>query len=240
MRILVTNDDSINSPVLPALVAWAQKLGEVTVVVPKYEQSAKSHSIEIHKPFEVLPCDAFPGVTAYTVDSTPADCVRYAFRGLHQQFDLVISGINRGLNVGKDILYSGTLSAAFEAVFYHCKALALSTQPESFDPALAHLDDIWSIFEQRALFEKNDIYNVNIPLDVKGIRFTRQGGAFFSEDFPSIGDNLVRPTGVCIYEEGHDYSIDTDAVSHGYLSITPLTPNRTNLPLFEELSRLNP
>ena len=240
MRILITNDDSISSPVLVPLVQWAQKLGEVMVVVPKFEQSGKSHSIELHKPFEVLPYDLLPGVKTYTVDSSPADCVRYAILGLHEKFDLVISGINKGLNIGTDILYSGTASAAFEAVLLGCKSLALSTQPESFDSALAHLDEVWALFEKHALFEKNDIYNVNIPLEVKGVRFTRQGGPYYSDEFPSIGNNLVRPTGICVYEDAHDYSVDTDAVLHGYISISPLIPERTNMPLFHELSQLNP
>lgn len=240
MRILITNDDSISSPVLSDLVTWAQKLGEVTVVVPKYEQSGKSHSIELHKPFEVLPCDKFPGVTAYTVDSSPADCVRYAILGLHNSFDLVISGINRGLNIGTDILYSGTVSAAFEAVCLGCKALALSCPPDGFDSALAHLDEVWTLLEQHELWAKNDLYNVNFPLTVKGVRFTRQGGAYYSNEFMPVGDHLFHPVGVCVYEESQDYSVDTDAVLHDYISISPLIPARTNLPLFEELSRLNP
>ena len=241
MRILITNDDSISAPVLPHLIEWAQKLGEVTVVVPKFEQSGKSHSIELHKPFEVLACDRFPGVRTYTVDSSPADCVRYAVLGLHEKFDLVISGINKGFNIGTDILYSGTVSAAFEAVCLGCKALALSTGFEEFHTALAHLDEVWELMGQHDLFSKNDIYNVNFPEhEVKGIRFTRQGGPFYSDEFPSIGDNLVRPTGICIYKDAHDYSVDTDAVLHGYISISPLIPQRTNMPLFRELSALNP
>jgi len=240
MRILITNDDSISSPVLIPLVQWAQKLGEVVVVVPKFEQSGKSHSIELHKPFEVLPYELLPGVRAYTVDSSPADCVRYALLGLHEKFDLVISGINKGFNIGMDILYSGTVSAAFESVCLGGKALAISTDNVSFDSALAHLDEVWSIIEKHKLFEKNDIYNVNIPPEVKGVRFTRQGGPYYSDEFPSVGNNLVSPTGVCVYEEGHDYSVDTDAVLHGYISISPLVPERTNMPLFRELSQLNP
>lgn len=239
MRILVTNDDSISSPVLPALVTWAQKHGEVTVVVPKYEQSGKSHSIELHKPFEVLPCDAFSGVTAYTVDSTPADCVRYAMLGLHLSFDLVISGINRGLNIGTDILYSGTVSAAFEAVCLGCKALALSCPPEGFDTALRHLDEVWELLERHGLWARNDLYNVNFPLTVKGVRFTRQGGAYYSNEFKPVGDNCYHPVGVCIYEEAQDMSVDTNAVLHDYISISPLIPERTNLPLSLELSSLD-
>ncbi|MGN1155155.1 MAG: 5'/3'-nucleotidase SurE, partial [Agathobacter sp.] len=90
MRILITNDDSISSPVLLPLIQWARKLGEVTTVVPKYEQSGKSHSIELRHPFEVQKVELAPGIEAYTVDSAPADCVRYAVLGLKMEFDLVI------------------------------------------------------------------------------------------------------------------------------------------------------
>ena len=241
MRILITNDDSIRSAVLAPLARWAQKLGEVTVVVPKYEQSGKSHSIEIHKPFEVLSVqDLIPGVRTFTVDSSPADCVRYAILGMREQFDLVFSGINRGLNIGTDIIYSGTAGAAAEAVALGCKAIALSTEPESFDSALAHLDTVWDFFVQHDLLAKNNLYNVNIPLTVKGLRVTRQGGPYFSDDFPPIEGNLVRPTGKCVYQEGHDYTVDTHATLHGYISVTPLAFERTARDVFAQLSELNP
>ena len=239
MRILITNDDSISSPVLPYLIRWAQTLGEVTVVVPKFEQSGKSHSIELHKAFEVLPCDLFPGVEAYTVDSSPADCVRYAILGMGGKFDLVISGINKGFNIGMDILYSGTVSAAFEGVALGCKAIAISTDPSSFDTSLSKLDEIRTLFEQHDLLSKNDIYNVNIPLEPKGIRFTRQGGPYYSDRFPFIEENMVFPTGICVYEEAHDYAVDTNATLHGYISITPLTADRTCTAVFTALSDLN-
>ena len=240
MRILITNDDSISSPVLPHLIHWAQKLGEVMVVVPKYEQSGKSHSIELHKPFEVLPCDLFDGVKTYTVDSSPADCVRCAILGMGEKFDLVISGINKGFNIGMDILYSGTVSAAIEGTILGSKAIAISTDTTSFDTAVAKLDEVWSLFEEHKLLERNDIYNVNIPAEeVKGVRFTRQGGPYFSDTFPSIGNNLVTPAGVCVYREDHDYTVDTNATLHGYISISPLTPDRTNKEMFAALSELN-
>ena len=104
MRILITNDDGINSPAIKALAIWAKKHGEVTVVAPKIEQSGKSHGIEIIKPIEIEKVDLVDGVTAYSVDSTPADCVRYGIIGLKKEYDLVLSGINRGYNLGKDIL----------------------------------------------------------------------------------------------------------------------------------------
>ena len=84
MRILITNDDGVNASGLLPLIKWAQKLGEVTTVVPKFEQSGKSHGIELHKPYEAVQRELEPGITVWTVDSTPADCVRFALLGLKQ------------------------------------------------------------------------------------------------------------------------------------------------------------
>ena len=142
MRILVVNDDSVSASQLIPLIKWCQKLGDVTTVVPKYEQSGKSQSIELHKPFEIKQVELEPGITVYTVDSSPADCVRYAVLGMKQHYDLVVSGINRGFNMGRDIMYSGTAGAVFEAVSLGLKAVAISTGPEFYDRAIEPLDQV--------------------------------------------------------------------------------------------------
>ena len=96
MRILITNDDGACASQLPYLIRWCQNIGEVTTVVPKYEQSGKSHGIEIHKPFEAKQVELEPGLTIWTVDSTPADCVRFAILGLHLEFDHSSLAVWRG------------------------------------------------------------------------------------------------------------------------------------------------
>jgi 5'-nucleotidase len=239
MRILITNDDSISAPVLPHLAAWAQKLGEVTVVVPKVEQSGKSHGIELHKAFEVKQVALIPGVEAYTVDSTPADCIRYAVLGMHRRFDLVISGINKGMNIGLDMIYSGTVGAIFEAAALGIPAIALSTDPKDFHPALEQLDLVHDFFVRHDLMSKCSLYNVNFPLEAKGIRITRQGGPYYSDDFVPIGNDMYMPKGICVYEDRFDDSIDTDAALHGYISISPVTLERTQLDVFHQLEYLN-
>jgi len=239
MRILITNDDSISSPVLLPLVQWASKLGEVTVVAPKVEQSGKSHGIELRKPFEVKKVE-FDGFEAYTVDSTPADCVRYAVLGMHRQFDLVISGINKGMNIGMDIMYSGTVGAIYEASNLGIPAIALSTDPADWRPAIAQLDLVHDYFKANNLWAYSNLYNVNFPLEYKGIRITRQGGPFYSDNFLPIGNDLYQPTGKCIYENQDDYELDTDAALHGYISITPMILDRTDRTVFQQLKTLNP
>lgn len=241
MNILITNDDSISSPVLLPLIQWASKLGNVTTVVPKYEQSGKSHSIELRHPFEVQKVSLAPGIEAYTVDSAPADCVRYAVLGLNKKFDLVISGINKGLNIGIDVLYSGTAAALFEAGCFDIPAVALSTNPESFEDALAHLDSVYDYFLEQKLLEKHTLYNVNIPVGTDGtIRITRQGGRYYSDDFVPEENNLVRPVGKPVFEPCGSDEIDTDAVLYyKYISISPMTVIRTQMDVFEELKHLN-
>ncbi len=240
MRILITNDDSITSPVLLPLAKWAQKLGEVTVFAPKVEQSGKSHGIEIHKAFEVKKYDLCPGIEAYTVDSTPADCVRIAILGMHRQFDLVISGINNGLNIGLDISYSGTVGAIMEAACLGVPAIAISTQPGSFDHAISQLDNVHAFFLRHSLMAKNDLYNVNIPRGGEEIRITRQGGAYYSDDF-SFENDMATPCGIDVFAPSIHEDIDTDCVLRcKRISISPLTLEKTNLQVFESLSGLNP
>ena len=115
MKILIVNDDGIHAPGIMHLAKWATKLGDVTVIAPKREQSGKSHSINIVDSFEIKTVEFLPDVKAYRVDSSPSDCSRFGILGLKQEYDLVLSGINNGYNMGRDIVYSGTVGAIFEA-----------------------------------------------------------------------------------------------------------------------------
>ena len=240
MRILITNDDGIRASQLIPLVRWAQKYGEVVVAAPKVEQSAKSHGIEIHKAFEVKKEELIPGVTAYAVDSTPADCIRFAVLGLHEQFDLVISGINRGLNIGSDIIYSGTVSAVMEAAALGIRAVALSTEPKYYESAVQHLDDVYDYFVRNDLFAYNEIYNVNIPADPGEFLITRQGGPYYSDDFLPQENDMYLPHGKDIFAAAETMERDTDAVLRGRrISVMPLTLDRTNHTVYQKLLSLN-
>lgn len=239
MNILITNDDGVGAGQLVPLIRWCQKLGEVTAAVPKFEQSGKSHSIEIHNPFEAKKVDLVPGVTVWAVDSTPADCVRFACSGLGLTFDLVISGVNRGLNLGHDLMYSGTFAAACEAVNNGMKALALSTTVKGYPRATEHLDTVFAYLQDHRLLERNDLYNINIPEDPKGIRITRQGGPYFLETFQKLENDMYLPVGSPIQSVGQDPTLDTVSHRQGYISITPMTTDRTCHSLFRELQTLN-
>ena len=239
MKICITNDDGIHSEGLLRLVDWAQQLGEVYVYAPKVEQSAKSHAVEIHKAFEAKPATVPGAVRAWAVDSTPADCVRFAVLGQHEKFDLVISGVNRGLNIGQDIMYSGTVSAAMEAVALGINGLALSTEPETFDEAFAHLDRVWAYICENKLYEKARLWNINIPLNTTGeMRITRQGGPYYSDDFAPEENDMYRPMGKEIYQPTENSNYDTDCTLRDRaISISPLTVDRTDWRAFESFMK---
>ena len=239
MRILITNDDGIQAAGLIPLVKWAMKLGQVTVIAPKVEQSGKSHGIEIHKGFSLDPVNLVDGVEAYALDSTPADCVRYAILGRKDQYDLVISGINRGLNVGADIMYSGTVGAICEAANLGVHALAFSTSPEYYLEAVNHLDMVYNFIQEHKLLDKNMFYNINIPANPGAIRITRQGGPYYSDEF-TLRDGMVIPHGIDVFEASEHEDVDTDCVLRcGNVSITPMTNCRVNMAVYENLRKLN-
>ena len=229
MRICITNDDSIHGEGLLILANWAKKLGEVTIVAPKEQQSGKSHSIEFHHGFTVEKVSHPSGVEAYTVDSTPADCVRIALLALKKPFDLLLSGINCGYNLGREIIYSGTVGAALEATVHGVKSIALSTGFDTFAAAEQYLDNLWLFFQEHRLLEKGDAWNVNFPEETDGrILITRQGGPFYSDDFV-WKDNKVYASGKCVWPESDDMRYDTNAVLSGkHISVTPICNDHTD------------
>ncbi len=235
MRILVTNDDGIRAEGLRALVRFACTLGQVSVFAPEVEQSGKSVGVELHKAFKARRVDYEGAVEAYAVDSTPADCVRFAVLGLKREYDLVLSGVNRGMNLGFDINYSGTVGAVCEAAMQGIKGIAVSTSFTGLAAAEANFRRVYDYFVERDLLSKNDIYNVNFPDDPGEIAITRQGGVYYSDCYPAVGDDMYLPTAVLAHEWRADKSIDADAVKMGYISISPLTYSRTNEEAFKSL-----
>lgn len=241
MKILITNDDSISSEVLLPLAKWAKQFGEVTVVVPKYEQSGKSHCIEIRSAYEIKEVPfGDPDIRAYTVDSSPADCVRFAVEGLRMSFDLVLSGINRGLNLGVDVMYSGTLGALFEAAAFGIPAIALSAKSGGFSEAMEALDEVRDFFVRHELMKKNSLYSVNIPTGRRGIRITRMGGRYFTDEFIPQGNDMYFPGYRPAWTDSGSCDTDIDAAMSGYVSVTPLIMDRTNRAVYEELKNCNP
>ena len=234
MRILITNDDSISASQLLPLIRWCKKLGQVTTVVPAVEQSGKSHGIQIMNPFRAKK-QMLEDEEVWAVESTPADCVRFAVMGLKKEFDLVVSGVNRGCNMGLDVMYSGTVAAIYEAAALGIPAVAFSSPFQGYETVISRLDEVWAYFEENKLFQKHSLYNVNIPPEPKGICITRQGGPYYTDDFDPREDDFYMPIGRCVHENKGDLSIDTDCVISGYTSITPMTLERTDWQVYNLL-----
>ena len=138
------------------------------------------------------------------------------------------------------MLYSGTLGAVFEAATFGVPAVALSTKSGGFGEAMDALEEIKDFFIRHDLMKKNSLYNVNIPIHHKGIRITRMGYRYFADEFLPQGNDMYLPTYKNIWTDSDDDSIDISAALSGYISVSPLTLNRTNMTVFEELSKLNP
>lgn len=242
MKILIANDDGIRSRGIVDLARWARRLGKVTICAPKTEQSGKSHAINISTPFEIKKVDFPVDVkAAYSVDSTPADCIRFGMLSAGEEFDLVLSGINRGYNLGRDIVYSGTVGAIFEAAYFDKPALAFSTSAKAFaedrsGPVVSEeqLDRVWEYIGSEKLLERSQgLLNINFPSPERmsnaecAISLTRQGGPFYRDIFEQQEDGLYIARGVYVYENRHDGSIDADVVHDGGISVTPLTVDRS-------------
>lgn len=229
MKILVTNDDGINSYGLKVLVELAKELGEVFCIAPKQEQSGKSHSLIIKEPFTVERCpDISEGVKTYAIGSTPADCVRVAHYYLHEDFDLVLSGVNNGYNLGEDILYSGTVGAASEGVLCGKKGIAFSTERNHFEHIIDELKEILDIFKENKLLDLHYLWNVNICNNHKGVKFTAQGKTNFDSYFEDLEKNLIISRGAPDFARDKDSKLsDVSAIYNNYISITPLTVDRT-------------
>ena len=235
MRILITNDDGIGAPGIRMLAEWAKTIGEVIVVAPKVEQSGMSHAIQFVEPIEIKKVPFMDGVEAWQMDSTPADCVRFGIVGLEREYDLVLSGINRGVHVGVDLVYSGTVAAIFEAARLGHRGIAFSTFPNSQEFASDYFSDVYKFITDRGLFDKNLIFNVNIPDEVNGMHLTYQGSQYFSDIFKKGEGDMYLQVGSRIEDVcPDDIKRDTVAIHKGYISITPLLHLRTNMELVNE------
>ena len=232
MRILITNDDGIFAPGIRLLAEKAVKYGEVIAVAPEREQSAKSQAITIRRGLKFKELDEIvAGVKTYALDSTPADCVRFAKYYLKDDFDIVFSGINNGYNLGEDILYSGTVGAASEGVLAKGKAIAFSCTYNNFSEIEKWFDKIMDFILENKLLDKGDLFNVNVPLNAKGIK-THQGETNFETNFALEG-SLVWQRGKPNFDKDVSGTSDVNAIYNNYISISPLTVNRTDLTIYE-------
>ncbi len=238
MRVLLTNDDGIMAPGLQALFHELKKSHEVRVVAPETERSAAGHAITLSDPLRVKPFRGPKGFRGWSVNGTPADCVKIAVRAILEEApDAVVSGINAGANVGTNVLYSGTVSAATEGALLGLPAMAVSVKgkPIDFRPAAAVALVLLEKLAARRLPEGVSL-NVNVPnlplKDIRGIRVTRMGRYRVVERF----DRRVDPRGNAYYwqagegrveQRGKTLDVDDAALRAGWVSVSPLFPDLT-------------
>jgi len=244
--ILVSNDDGIHSEGLRALADAMAKLDEVAVVAPDRERSAASHSLTLHRPLRVE--EIRPGWHA--VDGTPTDCVLLGVQALVREHPrLVVSGINRGANLGDDLHYSGTVSAAMEGMLLGIPAIAFSLAAHAdfrFDAAARFAQHLAAYVLEHGLPE-NTLLNVNVPETRAGTeprRFllTRQGRRRYSD---AITEH-VDPRGRTFYwiggerkPEATETGTDFAAIDAGDISVTPIHLDLTNHACWEQLTGLD-
>lgn len=250
MHILVTNDDGVDTNGLLVLAQEMRKLGTVTVLAPDRNWSASGHVKTLHRPIRVKKVKLKDGSEALASDGAPSDCVALALLGLlPEPVDLVVSGINPFANLGNDVTYSGTVTAAMEASLGGIPGIAVSLHtPEDhqgrrdYQPA-AHFARIVAAKVIKQGLPKHHLLSINVPPlpleEIKGIQTTRQGIRVYRDELISRKD----PRGIPYYwiggdvptsipEEGSDYG----ALDAGYVSLTPLKLDLTSFSLMEEIN----
>ena len=245
MKILLTNDDGINSDGIFALYESVKTLGDVTVVAPDAGRSGIGHAITVSNPLRVSSANRNGKLFGYSTTGTPADCVKLAVRAiLKDKPDIVISGINVGPNTGFSVLYSGTVSGATEGAILGIPSFAISLATfdnPDFTFAAEFAKEITKFIFEEGLPE-GTLLNVNVPAlkkkQIKGIKITNQSPASLVERFDIRKDPLGRTyywlKGELIELDGKENS-DVGAVRDGYISISPLHCDRTNYNLIDKL-----
>ena len=248
MRILLTNDDGIESPVLPVLKAALDSVAETIVFAPDHNWSASGHPKTMHKMLRADPIDWPDGSRAYKSSGAPPDCVALALLGvLEQPPELIVSGINLGANLGYDIFYSGTVAAAVEAVINGVQAIACSRVAPFASEDFSHQAQFVARLAAQVLergLPADTLLNVNFPTcdwpDVRGLHITRLGRRVYQDELIRRQDPRGRdyywigghpPTGI------PDHGTDIWAVENNLISITPISLNVTAHRMIEDLKR---
>ena len=243
--ILVTNDDGVHTPGITALHSAMQQLGDVYVIAPDRERSAVSHALTMHRPLK--PEEIREHV--FSLNGTPTDCVAIGVQKLlPRKPDIIASGINRGANLGDDITYSGTVSAAIEGTILGIPSFAISLagdKPFHYDEALPYAIEVARYILENSL-PYDTLLNVNVPNvakeGIKGLRITKQGKRVYDgaihEIYSPIGErHYWIGGGKPSWERGADMDVDMEAVLAGCVSVTPVHLDFTNYAALEFLKK---
>ncbi|MBM7614088.1 5'/3'-nucleotidase SurE [Alkaliphilus hydrothermalis] len=247
MRIVVTNDDGIFAEGIYHLAKALQAIGEVIVIAPSTEQSAKGHSITLHSPIMVKKIKFFDtDFEAYAVDGTPADCVKLAIEAIlkDRRPDIVVSGINNGPNLGTDVIYSGTVSAAVEAAILGVPSIAVSmatTKIDNYDGAANFACKIAKSI-LHIIDDQSTVFNINYPTcrpeSIKGVKVTTLGLRKYCNSFDERkdpqGNSYYWVSGTALELEQNQDS-DIVSIKNNYISISPIHFDLTAFNTFQRL-----
>ncbi len=236
MHILVTNDDGISAPGLAALAEGLHALADVTVIAPDRNWSISGHAKTFARPLRIQEVNLLDGVPAWSLDGSPADCVAFAMLGfIEKEIDLVVSGINPHANVGNDVTYSGTVTAAFEGALFGKRSIAVSLDsssphytPDEYHTA-AHAAAVVAKYTLSHNLPHHVVLNVNVPDrpydELQGIQITRLGKRIYRDALICRVDPSNRP----YYWMGGEppggvpeNGTDIGALQEGFVSICPL------------------
>lgn len=245
MNILITNDDGFYSEYTQKLAAKLLNNGEnVTVIAPDKNRSGVSHSVSFYKKIYVREEESAYGVKTYSVTGTPADCVKFAHHAMTDvKFDLIISGVNDDLNVGADVYYSGTVGAAMQGVILGYPSIAVSVDRKYpyFDQILDFtVDLIYKLYATGFI----TAWNVNIPNipieNIKGVRYARVACNRY-KDYYVLGDepNEYILSGDILKNKHIGTDSDVGYLDEGYVTVSPLTTERSDLNIIEKMNLTN-
>ena len=250
MNIFITNDDGINAEGIKILAEEISKIANTYVVAPDSPRSASGHAITLHKP--ILINDEFiaENVEAYSTSGTPADCVKVGIEAILKdvEIDLVLSGINNGPNLGNDVIYSGTVAAAIEGLIEKKPSIALScnsskVSTEEYEEAAKYTVALVKKLEVNLDKLTGIILNVNFPKgDKKGVKITKLGERVYNnvmDDRKSLRGQRYVWMGGDLADVPQDKDSDIIAVENGYVSITPVHIDMTNLSKMKTLKDLD-
>jgi 5'-nucleotidase len=245
VKILISNDDGIDSAGIAALANELKKIGEVTVIAPRTEQSAVGHAITMKIPLRITEYFKNGDFFGYAIDGTPADCIKIGVRNiLKTKPDIVISGINHGSNAAINIIYSGTVSAAREAAIMDIPSIAISVtshEAKNFDYSARLTGELAKMVVEKGL-EKGTLLNVNVPdlpeEKIAGILLTQQGKSKWDEVYVERSDPYGKKyywlTGNMI-DADKDLETDQFALKNNYVSVTPIHFDLTDYKTYETM-----
>lgn len=246
-EILIVNDDGIYSPGIQALADAIVNVGNITIIAPDKEQSGKSHSLTLNDPIRLKSVNLKNGLKGWGVTGTPVDCAKVAIKNLlNKKPDLVLSGINLGANLGNNLIYSGTVSAAYEGTILDIPSAAISLdsfEGKNFEVAKYAATTIANYLLKHKL-PKGTLLNINVPnigkKDLKGFLITKQGNQSFEDTYEKRTDprgNLYFWIKGEMINDDSCVEYDGKAVACGYISITPIQFRLTNEPYINQLKK---